>query len=124
MAYQWAANAVLVAHGLFILFVLFGALAVWRWRWLLWLHLPTVGWGIYIEISGNICPLTPIENQLRQLAGQAGYEGGFIEHYLLPTIYPAGLTPQIQWLLAGVVAAVNGAAYGLLWWRSRRLQKR
>jgi len=120
MAYQWAADAVLLVHGVFILFVLLGACLVWRWRWVLWLHLPAVAWGVYIELSGNICPLTPWENHLRGLAGQAGYSGGFIEHYLLPAIYPAGLTPQIQWLLAGIVIAVNGLAYGLLWWRRSR----
>jgi hypothetical protein len=115
-----AADAVLVLHGLFILFAALGALAV-LWRpWLAALHLPALGWGLWIEISHGICPLTPLENTLRARAGEAGYEGSFIEHYLLPLIYPAGLQPSQQWLLAALLAAVNVVLYGALLLRRRR----
>ena len=110
------ADAVVAFHFCFILFAVFGALAVaWRWR-LRWLHLPVLAWAAGIMALHGICPLTPLENHLRELAGQQGYDGGFIDHYLLPLIYPAGLTPGLQ--LAGAVLLVifNGALY--LWaWR-------
>ena len=80
-----------------------------------WLHLPAVVWGVCIEATGNICPLTPLENGLRRAAGDAGYSGGFIEYYLLSIIYPAGLTPTIQWWLAGLVLVINVVAYGWLY---------
>jgi hypothetical protein len=87
-----------------------------------WLHLPAVAWGIWIEATGNICPLTPIENGLRHAAGDAGYAGGFIEHYLLTIIYPAGLTPTIQWWLAGLVLVINIGVYG--WMFAMRQRRR
>ena len=113
------ADAVLILHGLFIAWVLVGALAVARWPHLLWLHLPALGWAAWIEFSGGICPLTPLENAWRLAAGQAGYSGSFIEHYLWPLIYPDGLTPGVQWLLGALVLGLNGALYGGLWWRRR-----
>jgi len=115
-----AADTVLVAHLLFILFVLFGGLLVLRWRWLAWLHLPTAAWGVIVEMLHLQCPLTPLENSLRQAAGQAGYSAGFVEHYLMPIIYPAGLTPQVQWWLAALVLLLNGLIYGLVWLRFKR----
>jgi hypothetical protein len=114
------ADAVLVLHAAFIAFVLLGGLLVLRWRRLAWLHLPCVAWGILIELSGGICPLTPLENRLRTLAGQQGYGESFIGHYLMPLIYPPGLTPRIQYLLAAIVLLVNLAVYVLLWRRSAR----
>jgi hypothetical protein len=83
-------------------------------------HLPTAVWGALIEFQGWICPLTPLENSLRAAAGEAGYQGGFIEHYLLPVLYPAGLTRGVQLALGSVVIAVNLAVYGLLLARWRR----
>ena len=115
-----AADALLVVHLLFIVFVVIGGLLVLRWPGLAWLHLPSVAWAIWIEASGGICPLTPWENRLRSLAGEAGYQGGFIEHYLLPIIYPPGLTPAVQVWLALAVAAINLAVYGLLLARTRK----
>ncbi|AEI78837.1 hypothetical protein CNE_1c35440 [Cupriavidus necator N-1] len=115
----WLADLVVIVHGLFILFVVAGGLLVLRWPRVAWLHLPAAAWGVLIEWSGWICPLTPLENTLRQAAGQAGYSGGFVERYLLPLIYPAGLTPAVQLWLGAVVLAVNVAVY-VLWWRRRR----
>ena len=112
MLLRLAADAVLVFHLAFIVFALLGGLLAIRWRWLVWLHLPAAGWGFFVEVTGRICPLTPLETMLREQAGSSGFSGGFVAHYLVPLIYPAGLTPDIQWLLAGVVVAVNLAVYG------------
>ena len=84
------------------------------------MHLPAAAWGVYIELSGGLCPLTPLENRLRIAAGEAGYAGGFIEHYLIPLIYPAGLTPAIQLWLGAIVVLVNAAVYAWLVGRWRR----
>lgn len=119
MIYLIAAAAVLLLHLGFILFALFGALLVARWRWLILLHLPAAAWAVFIELSGRSCPLTAIENHFRLAAGHAGYAEGFIEHYLLPIIYPAGLTPAVQWGLAAGVVAINVALYGWLLGRRR-----
>ena len=108
------ADAVLVVHALFLAWVVFGALAVWRWPWLAVLHLPAVAWGLWIETSGGVCPLTPLENSLRHAAGEDGYSGGFIEHYVGGVIYPAGLTRAAQWVAAGVLAVINAVSYGLM----------
>ncbi|MHC2144511.1 DUF2784 domain-containing protein [Pseudomonas sp. 210_17 TE3656] len=111
MLYRLSADGLVLFHLLFILFVLFGGLLVLKWRGVLWWHLPAVCWGIAVEFFHLFCPLTDWENHLRQAAGQAGYEGGFIEHYILPVIYPAGLTPGIQVLLGSVVVLVNVLVY-------------
>jgi hypothetical protein len=114
MAASLAADAVLMLHGVFILFVVAGGLLALRWPAAAALHIPCAAWGAYIEFSGGICPLTPLEQRLRTLAGEAGYSGGFIEHYLLPLIYPAGLTPTVQVLLGSGVILVNLAVYALV----------
>ena len=119
MIHRVAVDAVLLLHLGFILFVLLGGLLALRWRRAPLLHLPAVAWGVYIELSGGLCPLTPLENRLRIAAGEAGYTGGFIEHYLLALIYPAGLTHEIQYVLAAIVVGVNGLAYAWVW-RGRR----
>lgn len=113
MLYRLAADALVLVHLAFILFVLFGAFLALRWRWVLWLHIPTVTWGILVEINQWICPLTPWEQQLRDLGGEQGYEGGFIDHYLVPLIYPQNLD-ALQYWLVGILLAVNLLAYGLL----------
>ncbi|WP_455284827.1 DUF2784 domain-containing protein [Cupriavidus necator] len=123
MMAAWLADLVVVAHGLFILFAVAGGLLVLRWPRVAWLHLPAAAWGVLIEWFGWICPLTPLENTLRQAAGQAGYSGGFVERYLLPLIYPPGLTPAVQLWLGLVVLVVNVAIYAL-WWRRRRAARR
>jgi hypothetical protein len=115
-----AADAMVVLHLVFILWVILGGLGALRWPWLAGLHLPAVAWGAFIEFTGGICPLTPWENHLRQLAGEAGYAGGFIDHYLLPVIYPAGLTREIQWSLGAGVIVLNAIVYGVLFIRRAR----
>ena len=118
MGYRLAADAVVLAHGAFILFAVLGGLLALRWRWLPLLHLPTAAWAVFIEATGRICPLTPLEVSLRIAAGDAGYDGGFVEHYLIPIIYPAGLTRGVQFALAALVLAVNLAVYAVVLRRS------
>lgn len=120
MIYGLLADAVLVLHLAFILFVVLGGLLALRWRPVALLHIPCAVWGLLIELYGWICPLTPLENSLRAMAGEAGYAGGFIEHYLLPVIYPGGLTREVQLVLAAVVVAVNAGIYLLVWRKWRR----
>lgn len=122
MSNRILADALLVLHGLFILFVLLGGALVWRWPRLAWLHLPAVAWAAWVAWAGWICPLTPLENELRRAAGQAGYEGGFIEHYLLGMIYPEGLTRGVQVGLGIGVAVLNLTVYALLM-RARRRKR-
>jgi len=119
MVNAWLANAVLVLHGLFIVWGTLGGLAVVRWPVLAWAHLPAVAWAIWIEWSGGICPLTPLEQRLRIAAGQAGYGGDFIEHYLTAAIYPDGLTREIQFALGVLVLVINVAVYAVLVSRMR-----
>jgi len=112
------ADAVVVFHLAFIAFVLVGGvLVIWRQRFA-WLHLPAVVWAAYAEFTSTICPLTPLENGLRLRAGQSGYEAGFVEHYLMPIIYPPGLTSNVQLILGAIVVAVNAAFYALAWRRA------
>ncbi|NJC89299.1 MAG: DUF2784 domain-containing protein [Methylococcaceae bacterium] len=120
MAYRLAADVLVLLHLGFIVFVLFGAsLILWR-RWLVWPHGAALAWAAAIEIEGWICPLTPWEQQLRWMAGDRGYTGGFIEHYLIPVIYPAGLTPAIQLGLGIFVVVWNSLLYGIAIRRLRR----
>ena len=112
MWYRVLADLLVVAHLGYVLFVVLGGLVVLRHSRLAWVHLPAATWGATIEFTGWICPLTPWEQSLRQLGGQAGYTGGFVEHYLLPVLYPSGLTTSIQLLLGSFVVAVNAAIYG------------
>ena len=111
MLYGLAATAVLVLHMGFILFVLFGALLALRHRWIVALHLPAAVYGVLIEVSGAPCPLTFTENYLRARAGLAGYEGDFVEQYLLWMIYPNGLTREVQVILGAIVLALNVVLY-------------
>jgi hypothetical protein len=124
MPYGTLADAVVVLHLGFVVFVLAGGFLALRWRWLVWLHLPAATWGAANELFGWSCPLTPLENALRAAAGGAPYAGGFVEHYLLPVLYPGGLTREIQIGLGFVVIALNAMAYGLLLVRGRRAPRR
>jgi hypothetical protein len=114
---QLLADLVLVVHAAFIAFVALGGPLVARWPRLAWLHLPAVAWGAGISFAGAICPLTPLENALRAAAGDGGYEGSFIAHYLLRFIYPDGLTREIQVAIGVAVLVVNAAAYAWAWRR-------
>ena len=114
MLYHALADLVLVSHLAFIVFVVAGGLLVLRWRWPLLVHLPAALWGLYIELSGGICPLTLLENALRRAAGAAGYSGSFIEHYVVPVIYPAALSHSLQLVLAGLLALANLLVYSVV----------
>ncbi|MGL6071478.1 DUF2784 domain-containing protein [Craterilacuibacter sp.] len=115
MYWHIAANAILLLHLAFIAFAVAGALLCLRWPRLAWLHLPTALWGFLVEAANWPCPLTALENRLLTLAGESGYAGGFIEHYLTALIYPPALNRPLQWLLAGVLLLVNIVLYaGLL----------
>jgi hypothetical protein len=111
MIYRVLADVTLLIHYAFVLFVVFGGVLVWRWWSLRWVHLPVALWGALIEFAGWACPLTPLENAFRRLGGEAGYQGGFVEHYLLPLIYPSGLTRNVQWVLGTFVVVINVALY-------------
>jgi hypothetical protein len=114
------ADLVLVAHLAFVVFAALGGLLALRWRRAPWVHLPAVAWGAFIEISGGVCPLTPLENRLRQAAGESGYHGDFIEHYVVSLLYPSGLSRDAQFVLAALLAVLNLAVYAIVWRRSRR----
>lgn len=117
MRYRLFADLLVGFHTLFVVFVVSGGFLALRWRRLAWLHVPAALWGAVIEFMGWICPLTPLENQLRRLAGQAGYQGGFVEHYLIPTLYPTHYTLALRLTLGAVVVALNGIAYWLYFGR-------
>lgn len=113
MIYRYAADAVLLLHLAFIVFAVLGGLLIVWWRAVLFLHLPSLVWGVFVELTGRICPLTSLENTLRIKAGTAGYSESFVEHYLLGVIYPDGLTREIQYFLGALVAIINFIIY--LW---------
>ncbi len=120
MYWKLLADAVVLLHFAFVVFVIGGGFLAWRWRGAIIAHLPALLWGIWIELSGWICPLTPLENQLRERAGESGYQGGFIEHYIMPVLYPPGLTHPVQWVLGAALVAINVVAYGGLFVRRKR----
>jgi hypothetical protein len=111
MALHLLADAVVLLHFAFVLFVLLGGLAVLRWPRVAWVHLPAAGWGAWIEFAGWVCPLTPLENWLRAEGGGPIYATTFVERYVLPVLYPSALTREVQWVLGGVVLAVNLVVY-------------
>ena len=121
MIYRVLADLVLAVHLAFVVFVVMGGLLVLRWPWVALVHIPAAIWGVYIEYTGGICPLTPLENSFRQTGGQAGYSGGFIDHYIQPVLYPAGLTRGTQFVLGSLALLVNLAAYGLVIARMKRV---
>lgn len=120
----FAADAVVVVHLAFVGFVVLGGMLAWRDLRFAWLHLPAAAWGAYAEFAATICPLTPLENRLREIAGAAGYDEGFIAHYLIPVLYPAGLTPAHQRWIGVLVIAVNLAIYGVAIVHARRKSAR
>lgn len=119
MFYRYAADAVLLLHLAFITFAVFGGLmAIW-WRKSLFIHLPAAAWGVFVEFTGRVCPLTSLENTLRIKSGIAGYSESFVEHYLLRIIYPEDLTREIQYFLGALVVIVNIVIYLWLFYRLR-----
>lgn len=114
MAAGWAkfgVDSIIVLHFAFVLFVLFGALLLLKWRKLVWLHVPAVVWGILVELNGWLCPLTPLENYLREAAGLGMYHGDFVMHYIMPVLYPEHLTRAMQIVFGVIVIVVNVSAY-------------
>jgi hypothetical protein len=122
MIFRLLADAVVLLHVAYILFVVLGALLVRHRPVVAWPHLAAVAWGVYVAATARVCPLTPLEIVLRARAGQVGYHGGFVEHYLLPALYPTGLTPGILLAEAAFVVVVNLALYAWVWrvWRRER----
>ena len=120
MVLRLLADAMLVLHLAFVAFAVAGGLLVLRWRWVALLHLPALAWAAFVEFTGRICPLTPLENALRDKGGQAGYEGGFVEHYLLPLLYPAELTRELQFVLGTGLLVFNAVVYACVLWRRIR----
>ena len=113
------ADLVVLLHFLFVAFVVFGGLLALRWPRIVWLHAPAAVWGVFIEFTGWICPLTPLENRLREAAGESTYEGDFVARYILPTLYPEGLTRGHQLMLGAIALAINGAIYAVVLRRHR-----
>jgi len=123
MLYQFFADTVVLIHLAFTIFVLFGGLLIFFRVWIIWFHIPAVIWGAVIEFSGRICPLTPLENWLRIKGGGDGYTGGFIEQYIIPVLYPAGLTREIQVILGIMVVIINMIVYGIFFAKLIRRKK-
>ena len=121
MITRFLADVVILVHLAFILFVAAGGLLVFRWPKLAWVHVPAAVWGALIELAGWICPLTPLENRLRASVGDAAYAGGFIDRYIMPIVYPTGLTRGMQLTLGAAVIAVNLMVYGSLVFRRKRM---
>jgi Protein of Unknown function (DUF2784) len=122
MSARLAADLVVVVHLAFVVFVVLGGMLAWRNPALAWLHLPAAAWGAYAELTATVCPLTPLENALRESAGASGYTGSFVEHYLMPLLYPVGLTPPDQRWLGALVLGINFVVYSIAFVRARRRQ--
>ena len=119
MGWRLLADVVVVVHALFIVFVVAGGLLALRWRWIAFVHLPVAVYGVVIELVGFTCPLTPLEKALRRRAGSAGYDGGFVEHYVIPLVYPGEFTSGVKIVLAVLIVAVNVVVYTIVWRRAR-----
>ncbi len=123
MGYRLASDAMMIAHLLYIIFVVVGGLAAFRARWVLWLHVPAVSWAIYVQYWGRLCPLTTWEQELRNRAGEAGYEEGFVDHYLMPLIYPGDIPAAMHLVLGTAVILINALIYGRLIAVARRSRR-
>ena len=119
MLYRLLADLVVILHLAFVAFALFGGLLTLKWKRIVWLHAPAVLWAAAIEFGGWVCPLTPLEIWLREQGGETGYRSSFIDYYILPLLYPASLTREMQFVLGVVVLAVNFASYAWVWRRWR-----
>lgn len=124
MLHRTLADLVVVAHLGFVAFAALGALLALRWRWIPWLQLPAVAWGVFVEFAGWPCPLTPLEIALRRAGGGAGYDEGFVEHHVLPVLYPGDLTRELQMGLGVALLGANALAYGIVWRHRSRLAPR
>jgi len=122
--YAALAGFVVLIHLAFVVFAVGGALLALRWLWVVWLHVPAAGWAAYIELTGGICPLTPLENGLRTRAGLDHYSGDFIGRYLFPVLYPEGLTREVQGWLGMLVLALNAGVYAFVYIDRRRAARR
>ncbi len=122
MPYRFLADALVVFHLSFVGFVIFGGLLVVRWPRMAFAHLPAAAWGVFIEWSGLICPLTYLENNWRRLGHVESYQGGFIDHYIMPVLYPDGLTRNIQFILGGGILVLNITLYVITVRRLRRIR--
>lgn len=111
MVYRALADLTVVLHFAFALFVVVGGLLVRRWPAVAWVHLPAAAWGAWVELAGWVCPLTPLENWLRERGGGNVYASSFVERYLLPTLYPSSLSRELQWMLGGLVLVINVTVY-------------
>ena len=120
MRYQLLADLLVALHLFFVLFVALGGLLALRWPAAAWLHLPAAAWGAFVELTGRICPLTPLENQVREMGGRSAYEGDFINHYVVPLLYPPGLTLETQVTLGSAVIVANVMIYAIAWRRAVR----
>jgi hypothetical protein len=116
------ADATVLLHAVFVVFAVAGGLLVARWPRVAWIHLPAVAWAAWVEIAGWTCPLTPLENYFRRRAGGVEYTTSFVEHHLLPVLYPSALSRELQWLLGGLVLAINVAVYAAVARRRARRQ--
>lgn len=121
MVFRLLADVTVVLHLAFVLFVVLGGVLVLRWPRVAWAQVPAAVWGAWIEFAGWICPLTPLENWLRQQGGGPAYTAGFVEHYLVPVLYPSALSRELQWGLGGVVLLANALAYAMVIRRRGRL---
>ena len=123
MMYGLLSDVVVACHLAFVLYAVFGAFLVFKWPRLAWLHIPAASWAVLIEFAGWICPLTPLENWLRLKGGHATYEGDFVGNYIIPLLYPSGLTREVQILLGAVVIGMNICIYGYVFRRRKRIAK-
>ena len=123
MGFRVLADATVVLHLGFVLFVVLGGLVVARWRRVAWVHVPAACWGAWIEFADWVCPLTPLENWLREQGGGTAYSSSFIEHYLLPILYPESLSRELQWVLGGAVLLINVVVYIVVFHRGVRRRK-
>jgi hypothetical protein len=121
MGWRILADLLVLLHLAFAAFVIFGGFLTWKWRRAALAHLPALAWGFWVELSGQICPLTPLEIHLRLLAGEAGYQGGFLDHYVLALLYPPWLTRPTQWVLAALLLGINLTAYGVPLIKTKRV---
>ncbi|NND75466.1 MAG: DUF2784 domain-containing protein [Ilumatobacter sp.] len=119
MGWRLAADAVMTFHLAFVLFVVVGGFLAWRWRRVASAHLPIAIYGVLIEVIGFTCPLTPLEKMLRRRAGSGGYDGGFVEHYVVPVLYPGAFTAATKALVAALLVTITAIAYAGIWIRSR-----